>query len=171
METHVTRRDDTNDERMPAVSLSHGVPPLVEMFPDADIPVLEISMPTLDPAELFEIGKSLCPLRDEGILILGSGFSTHSLRAVDMAAPAAAPPPTWSSEFDDWLDRTLTAGDLDALMDFQVKAPAADLAHPRTEHFAPLFVALGAVADDSLHVETAIEGFWHGLSKRSVQMT
>jgi 4,5-DOPA dioxygenase extradiol len=141
------------------------------MYPDADVPVLQISIPTLDPAELFRLGRSLAPLRDEGVLILGSGFSTHNLQTVNMVESAAATPPTWSSEFDDWLDRTLTAGDLDALMDFQVKAPAASLAHPRTEHFAPLFVALGAVADDSLHVETAIEGFWHGLSKRSVQMT
>jgi 4,5-DOPA dioxygenase extradiol len=90
---------------------------------------------------------------------------------MNMAAPAASAPPTWSSEFDDWLDRTLAAGEIDELMDFQVKAPAVSLAHPRTEHFAPLFVALGAAADDSLEVDTAIDGFWHGLSKRSVQMT
>jgi 4,5-DOPA dioxygenase extradiol len=128
-------------------------------------------MPTLDPEELFEIGRTLAPLRDEGVLILGSGFSTHNLQEMNLAAAAASPPPTWSSEFDDWLDRSLAAGDIDALMDFQAKAPAVALAHPRTEHFAPLFVALGAVADDSLDIETAIDGFWYGLSKRSVQMT
>ena len=88
-----------------------------------------------------------------------------------MSAPAGSTPPTWSSEFDDWLDRALSAGEIDELLDFQGKAPAVSLAHPRTEHFAPLFVALGAVADDSLRVETAIDGFWYGLSKRSVQMT
>jgi hypothetical protein len=138
---------------------------------DADIPVLQVSMPTLDPAELFDIGRLLAPLRDEGVLILGSGFSTHNLTEMNMAAPATSAPPTWSSEFDDWLDRTFAAGDMDELMDFQAKAPAASLAHPRTEHFAPLFVALGAAADDSLEVETAIDGFWYGLSKRSVQLT
>lgn len=152
--------------------LDHGAyVPLVEMYPEANIPVLQISMPTLDPTDLFEIGRKLAPLRDEGVLILGSGFSTHNLAAITLGGPAATAPPNWSSEFDDWLDRTLTARDLDTLMDFQVKAPAPGLAHPRTEHFAPLFVALGAGADDSLHIETAIEGFWHGLSKRSVQMT
>ncbi|MCL1600532.1 MAG: dioxygenase [Actinomycetia bacterium] len=152
--------------------LDHGAyVPLVEMYPEADIPVLQVSMPTLDPAELFDIGRTLAPLRDEGVLILGSGFSTHNLREMNMAAPAASAPPTWSSEFDDWLDRTLAAGEIDELMDFQVKAPAVSLAHPRTEHFAPLFVALGAAADDSLEVDTAIDGFWYGLSKRSVQMT
>jgi len=152
--------------------LDHGAyVPLAEMYPGADVPVLQISMPTLDPAELFDLGRRLAPLRDEGVLILGSGFATHNLRAVDLGAPATATPPSWSNEFDDWLDRALTAGDIDELMDFQVKAPASALAHPRTEHFAPLFVALGAVADDSLRVETEIAGFWHGLSKRSVQMT
>jgi 4,5-DOPA dioxygenase extradiol len=144
--------------------------PLAEMYPGADVPVLQVSMPTLDPAELFQLGRSLVPLRDESVLILGSGFSTHNLRAVDLGAPAAAEPPTWSSDFDDWLDRSLTAGDLDALIDFEVKAPASSLAHPRTEHFAPLFVALGAVADDLLEVETTIDGFWYGLSKRSIQL-
>lgn len=156
----------------PNRGLDHGAyVPLVEMYPQADIPVLQVSMPTLDPEELFEIGRTLAPLRDEGVLILGSGFSTHNLQEMNLAAAAASPPPTWSSEFDDWLDRSLAAGDIDALMDFQAKAPAVALAHPRTEHFAPLFVALGAVADDSLHIETAIDGFWYGLSKRSVQMT
>jgi 4,5-DOPA dioxygenase extradiol len=156
----------------PDRGLDHGAyVPLVEMYPDADIPVLQVSMPTLDPAELFEIGRTLAPLRDEGVLILGSGFSTHNIREMNMAAPSASTPPTWSSEFDDWLDRALAAADIDELMDFQVKAPAVSLAHPRTEHFAPLFVALGAAADDSLDVETAIDGFWYGLSKRSVQLS
>ncbi len=151
--------------------LDHGAYiPLVEMYPDADIPVLQVSMPTLDPAELFRIGQTLAPLRDEGVLILGSGFSTHNLHAVDLGKPSTATPPNWSSEFDDWLDRTLAAGDVDELIDFKAKAPAASLAHPRTEHFAPLFVALGAVADSEPEVETAIDGFWYGLSKRSVQM-
>jgi len=151
--------------------LDHGASvPLAEMYPDADVPVLQISMPTLDPGELFRLGQLLAPLRDEDVLVLGSGFSTHNLQAVNMAVSAEATPPAWSSEFDDWLDQTLTARDLDALLDSRIKAPAAGLAHPRTEHSAPLFVALGAVADDSPHVETAIDGFWYGLSKRSIQI-
>ena len=155
----------------PNRGLDHGAyVPLIEMYPDASVPVLQISMPTLDPAELFDLGRRLAPLRDEGVLILGSGFSTHNLQEMNFGAPAQSPPPSWSSEFDDWLDQTLAASDLDALMDFQTKAPAAGIAHPRTEHFAPLFVALGAAAENSLEVETAIDGFWYGLSKRSVQM-
>ena len=156
----------------PNRGLDHGAyVPLVEMYPDADVPVLQVSMPTLDPAELFALGRRLAPLRDEGVLILGSGFSTHNLREMNMAAPSDAAPPAWSSEFDDWLDRTLAAHDVDSLIDFERRAPAAAIAHPRTEHFAPLFVALGAVAGDRLEPVTAIDGFWHGLSKRSVQFS
>ncbi len=155
----------------PTRGLDHGAyVPLAEMYPHADVPALQISMPTLDPAELFELGRALAPLRDEGVLILGSGFSTHNLSEMNLGAPDTGEPPSWSSEFDDWLDRTLTAGDIDALIDFQEKAPAASLAHPRTEHFAPLFVALGAAIDDETTIETTIDGFWYGLSKRSVQI-
>lgn len=152
--------------------LDHGAyVPLIEMYPSATVPILQISMPTLDPAELFDIGRKLAPLRDEGVLILGSGFSTHNLREAmtHMHGSPSVAPPSWSSEFDDWLDRTLAAGDVDALIDFKARAPAAAVAHPRTEHFAPLFVALGAVANDAIKPETAVEGFWYGLSKRSVQ--
>ncbi|MCL1599471.1 MAG: dioxygenase [Actinomycetia bacterium] len=155
----------------PSRGLDHGAyVPLAEMYPDANVPVLQISMPTLDPAELLELGRTLAPLRDEGVLILGSGFSTHNLSEMNLGAPDTGEPPTWSSEFDDWLDQTLSVGDIDALIDFQAKAPAAALAHPRTEHFAPLFVALGAAIDDVPDIETTIDGFWYGLSKRSVQV-
>jgi len=155
----------------PDRGLDHGAyVPLAEMYPDADVPVLQVSMPTLDPAELIEVGRRLSPLRDEGVLIVGSGFSTHNLSEMNLGAPDPGIPPTWSSEFDAWLDETLRDGDIDGLIDFQVKAPAAALAHPRTEHFAPLFVAIGAAIDDFGSIDTAIDGFWYGLSKRSVQI-
>ncbi|SHG14844.1 dioxygenase family protein [Streptoalloteichus hindustanus] len=153
-----------------ARGLDHGAyVPLVEMFPDADVPVLQISMPTLDPQGLVELGRRLAPLRDQGVLIVGSGFMTHNLRAVDLRRGSDYDPPGWSSEFDDWADRALAAQDLDALLDFERKAPAARLAHPRTEHFAPLFVALGAALDRPADQRTVIDGYWYGLSKRSVQ--
>lgn len=154
----------------PERGLDHGAyVPLVEMYPDADVPVLQISMPTLDPAELLEVGRRLAPLRDEGTLIIGSGFSTHNLRAVDWGAGFGAPPPSWSAEFDDWLRRSLDAGDVDGLLDFRRTAPAAAFAHPRTEHFAPLFVSLGASLETGPAGRTVIDGFFLGLSKRSVQ--
>lgn len=154
----------------PSRGLDHGAyVPLVEMYPDADVPVLQVSMPTLDPRELFEIGRRLAPLRDQGVLILGSGFSTHNLREMRMDRPAYDEPPAWSAEFDDWLGSQIAANDVDALLDFAVKAPAAGIAHPRTEHFAPLFVALGASVDDGDSGHTVVDGFWFGLSKRSMQ--
>lgn len=154
----------------PERGLDHGAyVPLVEMYPEADVPVLQISMPTLDPKTLFGIGQRLAPLRDQGVLIVGSGFSTHNLREMNWHAGPDSHPPTWSLEFDDWLNRALAAKDLDALIDFEQAAPAAHLAHPRTEHFAPLFIALGAGAESGLESDSEVEGFWFGLSKRSVQ--
>jgi aromatic ring-opening dioxygenase catalytic subunit (LigB family) len=100
------------------------------MFPDADIPVLQISMPSLDPQQLLVTGQRLAPLRDEGVLIIGSGFFTHNLSAIRSVTRSDGIPPAWSSEFDHWGDETLRSGDLDALLDFQRKAPAAALAHP-----------------------------------------
>ncbi len=154
----------------PARGLDHGAyVPLVEMYPDAGVPVLQISMPTLDPSTLLSIGKRLAPLRDRGVLIVGSGFSTHNLAEMRWHDGAAATPPSWSAEFDHWLAERLAAEDIDGLIDFQNTAPAAGVAHPRTEHFAPLFVALGASLDAAEIGHTTIEGFWFGLSKRSVQ--
>lgn len=150
--------------------LDHGAyVPLKEMFPDADVPVLQMSMPTLDPRELHEIGRKLAPLRDRNVLIVGSGFMTHNLSCVNFPAGPDYAPPSWSKEFDDWAHQQLTNGDVDALLDFQQKAPAAGIAHPRTEHFAPLFVALGAASDEK--ARSSVDGFWYGLSKRSVQFS
>jgi 4,5-DOPA dioxygenase extradiol len=154
----------------PARGLDHGAyVPLVEMFPAADVPTLQISMPTLDPTALFDVGRRLRPLRDEGVLILGSGFTTHNLRLMDMNRGTDATPSSWSSEFDAWAAEQIAARDFDAVIDFEHRAPAAQIAHPRTEHFAPLFVSLGASVDDLEQSRSVVEGFWYGLSKRSWQ--
>jgi 4,5-DOPA dioxygenase extradiol len=155
----------------PERGLDHGAyVPLVEMFPDADVPVLQVSMPSLDPVKLFELGRKLAPLRDEGVLIIGSGFFTHNLSAMRSVTSTDGTPPSWSSEFDHWGDEVLRSGDVDTLLDFERKAPAAGLAHPRIEHFAPLFVSLGA-SSEGAKPETVIDGFWYGLAKRSVQFS
>lgn len=158
----------------PRRGLDHGAyVPLVEMYPQADVPVLQISMPTLDPGALLEVGRRLAPLRDDGVLILGSGFTTHNLSAVNMSRPPDAAPPSWSAEFDAWADEAVASGDIDALLDFQRKAPAARLAHPRTEHFAPLFVTLGASdlgQGGGDKPQAVIDGYWYGLAKRSFQL-
>jgi 4,5-DOPA dioxygenase extradiol len=153
--------------------LDHGAyVPLVEMFPEADIPVLQMSMPTLDPQKLFEIGRTIAPLRDQGTLIVGSGFTTHNLRWFNPSAGSQATAPRASQEFDAWAAETMASADVDSLLDFLAKAPAAHEAHPRTEHFAPLFVSLGAAYESGeLTNRSVIDGFWYGLSKRSWQFS
>lgn len=153
--------------------LDHGAyVPLVEMFPEADVPVLQLSMPTLDPQRLFDLGTRLAPLRDEGTLIVGSGFTTHNLGWFHPQDGPDATPPTPSAEFDAWAAEAVGAGDVDAVLDFLRRAPAAREAHPRTEHWAPLYVSLGAAyADATPQTRSVIDGFWFGLSKRSWQFT
>jgi 4,5-DOPA dioxygenase extradiol len=147
--------------------LDHGAwVPLSLMFPQADIPVLQLSLPTHDPATLMDIGRYLARLREHGVLIIGSGFLTHGLPFLrDWRIDAI--PPGWSVEFDAWARDALATGDIEALADFRSRAPGMPYAHPTVEHLSPLFVALGAAsaADDPRRAE--IDGFWMGLSKAS----
>ncbi|WP_030598520.1 dioxygenase [Streptomyces fulvoviolaceus] len=151
----------------PERGLDHGAyVPLKEMYPDADIPVLQVSLPTLDPRRLVDMGRKLAPLRDEGVLIMGSGFFTHNFRAMNMENRVHSA----MAEFDAWGSEVLGAHDLDGLLDFERKAPSSRLAHPRSDHLAPLFVALGAGLDELDTQRSVIEGFWLGMAKRSVQI-
>jgi len=148
--------------------LDHGAwVPLRVMYPDADIPVLQMSMPTSDPGKLMDIGRLLQPLRDEGVLIIGSGFMTHGLPYIRDWSPTAAAP-TWSSEFDAWAAEALSRGDVDTLASYKDLAPGVRFAHPTVEHFTPLFISLGAATDTSAAPETLIDGYFMGLSKRSI---
>jgi 4,5-DOPA dioxygenase extradiol len=150
--------------------LDHGAwVPLKAMYPEADIPVLQMSMPDLDPEHLFTVGRRLAPLRDEGVLIVGSGFLTHGLPYIHeyfLGKPGA---PQWSIDFDQWAMEALNRGDLDDLFAFRQKAPGMPYAHPTVEHFAPLFVTLGAAATPDEAPDYTIEGYFYGLSKRSFQ--
>ena len=148
--------------------LDHGAwVPLRVMYPDADIPVLQMSMPTSDPVRLLELGRRLQPLRDLGVLIIGSGFMTHGLPYLrDYNIDAIAP--TWSSEFDTWAAEALAIGDVETLSAFRAKAPGMPYAHPTVEHFTPLFITLGAGQRADAPVETLIDGYFMGLSKRSI---
>jgi 4,5-DOPA dioxygenase extradiol len=152
----------------PERGLDHGAyVPLMVMYPKADVPVLQVSMPALDPARLLAIGERLRPLRDENVLIIGSGFLTHGLPYLhDLRFDAS--PPDWSAAFDEWAAQVLAAGAVEALIGFR-EAPGARYAHPRTEHFAPLFVTLGAGGRETVPT-SVITGFWLGLSKRSIQV-
>jgi len=158
---------DTEPVAMSNRGLDHGAwVPLKVMYPDADIPVLQMSMPTQDPGRLLDIGRRLQPLRDEGVLIIGSGFMTHGLRYLrDWSIDAVAP--TWSTEFDAWASEALAKGDVDALANFKELAPGMPYAHPTVEHFIPLFITLGASASADAAPNTLIDGYFMGLSKRS----
>jgi 4,5-DOPA dioxygenase extradiol len=150
--------------------LDHGAwVPLKAMYPEADIPVLQLSMPDLDPRRLFEVGRRLAPLRDEGVLIVGSGFLTHGLPFIHEYMLGRPGAPRWSVEFDAWAAEALRSGDLDSLFAFREKAPGMPYAHPTVEHFAPLFVTLGAAARPEDAPDFAIEGYFYGLSKRSFE--
>ena len=151
--------------------LDHGAyVPLLMMYPESDIPVLQMSMPDLAPEHLFEIGRRLAPLRDEGVLVMGSGFMTHGLPFVHDYFDGRPGAPDWSADFDLWAAEMLELGDLDALFDFRNRAPGMPYAHPTVEHFAPLFVALGAATDPTAAPKFTIDGYWLGLAKRSFQV-
>ncbi len=163
--------DDEPVADRPKRGLDHGAwVPLMAMYPDADIPVLQMSMPDLDPAHLFALGQRLAPLRDEGVLIIGSGFMTHGLPFIREYFAGAPGAPGWSVEFDEWARTALDTGDLDTLFDFRQKAPGMPYAHPTVEHFAPLFVTLGAASVADAPPAYPIEGYFLGLSKRSVEV-
>ena len=150
--------------------LDHGAwVPLRIMFPEADIPVLQMSLPTDDPHRLMKLGERLRPLRDEGVLIIGSGFLTHGLPYLkDFRIDADVP--GWSKDFDLWAGDALTRGDVDLLSDYRAKAPGMPYAHPTVEHYTPLFVTLGAATSADEPGLQVIDGYWMGLSKRSLQV-
>lgn len=150
--------------------LDHGAwVPLKVMYPLADVPVLQMSIPTHDPDRLLDIGSRLRELRSEGIAVIGSGFMTHGLPFLtrDMIAGEI---PTWSTEFDTWATEQLTTGNIEALADYQTQAPGMPYAHPTPDHYIPLFMTYGAADDPEQAATTIIDGFWIGFSKRSFQL-
>ena len=162
--------DDEPVAQQPDRGLDHGAyVPLTVMYPHADVPVLQVSMPTLDPERLLQLGRRLRPLRDEGVLIIGSGFTTHGLPFLSDMRPNAAAP-GWSREFDAWAGEALGRGDVDELAAYADRAPGMPYAHPTAEHFAPMFVTLGAARDPGTAPDQLIDGYWMGLAKRSFQV-
>jgi 4,5-DOPA dioxygenase extradiol len=156
-------------EDVPTRGLDHGAyVPLVAMYPGADVPVLQVSIPTMDPAALVALGQVLAPLRREGILVVGSGFLTHNLRAIDWEGTLGVPP--WASEFDAWNKDALARRDVDALVRYRELGPGVGTALPTHEHYVPVLVALGTSVMQSEATTFPIEGFSYGsFTKRSVQ--
>jgi 4,5-DOPA dioxygenase extradiol len=154
----------------PQRGLDHGAyVPMVAMYPQADVPVLQMSIPTMDPAALLALGRALAPLRDEGVLLVGSGFITHNLRAASLSGKATAPP-SWASEFDAWTREVVERRDVDALVDYRTRAPGVAQSLPTHEHFVPLVVTMGSSIDRTERVSFPVTGFTYGsMTKRSVQ--
>ena len=142
--------------------LDHGAwAPLLWMYPDADVPVIEVSLqPDFGAGRHIELGSALSPLADDGVLIVGSGHATHNLSDW-MANPRRQEPLRYAQAFADWLDERLTAGDTSALIAYRDTAPDAARAHPSEEHYLPLLVAWGA-AGDGARAERIAAGFEAG---------
>lgn len=129
----------------PGRGLDHGAwVPLLLMYPEADVPVVQLSLQSrLGPAHHLRLGEALVPLRDEGILIVGSGGFTHNLSEFRGQA-ADSPAPDWVTGFADWMSEAIEAGRRDDLLDYRRRAPHARRNHPSEEHLLPLYVAMGA---------------------------
>lgn len=140
--------------------LDHGAwVPLILGWPDADVPVLQLSVQTeLGPEHHLRVGAALRPLTDEGVLIVASGSFTHDLSSWRLGKEE----PEWVSGFAEWMDQALVAGRTDDLLAYRSKAPFAARNHPTEEHLLPLFVALGA-AGASATAERIHSSVEHGV--------
>jgi len=140
--------------------LDHGAwIPMMKMYPQADVPVFQLSIqPELGAAHHLALGAALAPLRDEGVMIIGSGHMTHNLR--DYFYSRSGERPAYAREFRDWVATRLNSGDTTALLDWEHSAPHAQRAHPTPEHFLPIFAALGAAGDKAI-AECIYAGFDH----------
>jgi 4,5-DOPA dioxygenase extradiol len=145
------------DERR---GLDHGAwVPLYHLLPNANIPVFQVSMPvSLDPAQALRLGQVLAPLREQGVLILGSGSMTHNLFEFRGATSRVEP---YAREFATWVHDAVTTKSVTNLVNYRTLAPHAQRAHPTEEHFLPLLVALGASQDtDAQFIDG---GITHGM--------
>lgn len=131
--------------------LDHGAwVPLRLMFPDADIPVIPLSLQSQEgPVGAYRLGQALAPLTGRGFLIIGSGSITHNLRDYQLAWQNGGMSPGYVREFADWLAQKTAASQLEALLDYRRQAPEAVRAHPSEEHLLPFYVALGAGGPDA----------------------
>jgi len=131
--------------------LDHGAwVPLRLMFPDADVPVIPLSVQSCGgPQQAYALGRALAPLADKGFLIVGSGSITHNLRDYQAAWQNGGQTPAYVREFADWLATQTAAGNVPALLDYRRQAPGGAQAHPSEEHLLPFHVALGAGGENA----------------------
>jgi 4,5-DOPA dioxygenase extradiol len=165
-ELHQLARIERDSER----GWDHGVcAPLVHMFPNADVPVLQLSLPTGATARrLYGIGRKIGVLAERGYLLIGSGGITNN--EAQAAPDPDAAPASFARDFDGWIANLLADAEMDLLAKWRSRGPRAKLAHPTTEHLGPLFVVAGAASLYEHAVGFPLRGFAHGtMSLRCVQ--
>ncbi len=147
--------------------LDHGAwVPLRQMFPDADVPVVPLSVQHHGgPQHAWRVGQALAPLAQQGILIIASGNVTHNLRDWQIVSMTGQPTPDYVQQFADWVHAQLVAGHTDALLDYRQTQTAGVRAHPRDEHLLPLFTALGAAGTDA-----QAEAYYRGIYDHVIAM-
>lgn len=140
----------------PARGLDHGAwVPLKWMYPAADIPVTQLSVqPSLGPRHHYDVGRALAPLREDRVLILGSGGIIHNLREIQWRSNDVV---DWARSFNDWISSRVEAGAIDQLLDYRKLAPSASRSHPTEEHLEPFFVALGAGGTPARRLDLGID--------------
>jgi len=158
--------------------LDHGAwVPLRYLFPHADVPVFQVSLPVgMDAASALRLGQALAPLRERGVLVIGSGSLTHNLYEFRQHVRD----PEYAQAFADWVRDAVLRRDVEALVDYRRRAPQAVRAHPSEEHFLPLLVALGAsdasdraqpVAGGMTHAVLSMDSFGFGLPDAANDIT
>jgi len=141
--------------------LDHGAwVPLRLAWPEARIPVVQVSLPAEGPEAALALGRALRPLREEGVIVAGSGGIVHNLGLVHLSEKNSGIDP-WAADFDRWIAARVVSQDLEALLAYQANAPDAALAAPTPEHFDPLFVTMGAALPDERPTKI-YEGFHYG---------
>lgn len=150
-----------------ARGLDHGAwVPLRQMFPDAEIPVIPLSLQHHGgPAHAYRVGQALAPLTQQGFLVVGSGNVTHNLRDWQLSRLTGQATPAYVHEFADWVHAQMRAQHVDALLNYRQTQAAGVRAHPRDEHLLPLFTALGAAGNDAQP-----EAFYRGIDDHVIAM-
>jgi len=147
--------------------LDHGAwVPLKIMYSEADIPVIQVSLPFPEKGEsVFNMGKALAPLRSENILLIGSGSMTHNLRDLDWGGKSSGAAKPYA-EFDEWVMERISSGAMAELFSYETAAPNLELAHPMTDHFLPIFFAAGCRVDGD-----ALETLFREFQYKTLSMT
>jgi 4,5-DOPA dioxygenase extradiol len=152
----------------PNRGLDHGAwVPLLLMYPEADIPVTQLSVqPQAGAASHFRLGQALAMLRHEGVLVLATGSATHNLSRMGRDGVI----PEWAAEFDEWLYQKITGCDVEGLLNYRQLAPHSQMAHPTDEHLLPLFVAMGAGSTGSRGEKACGQSLHRGWTHGSLSM-